>query len=145
MSDSRVRARCHCGGVVLMLALPSRMCGHCHCESCRRIHAAAFVTWTGFVRDQVRVESGQDMLRAYASSPNVTRQFCGRCGTQLLYVSSDEPEKVYIPRAAILEAEADADDTSIAFDREPECHVNMADAVPWLSVDDALPKFDRFD
>ena len=40
--------RCHCGGVRFVARFPSRFVAHCHCESCRRAHGAAFVTWAGF-------------------------------------------------------------------------------------------------
>ena len=48
------RGRCMCGArAASSRAFPSRFCAHCHCESCRRAHGAAFVTWVGFPSAQV--------------------------------------------------------------------------------------------
>ncbi len=90
-----------------------------HCSSCRRMHAAAFVTWTAFAEKDVRIRNGSEELREYASSPGVRRKFCSQCGTHIVYSALDQPGKIYVPRACI----------EGAFDREPECHVNVSDQV----------------
>lgn len=44
---TEARGRCACGRVRFVARFPSRFNAHCHCESCRRAHGAAFVTWAG--------------------------------------------------------------------------------------------------
>lgn len=81
-------ARCHCGGVEIAAAPPSRFCAHCYCRSCRTAHAAGVVTWIGFKRAQVRFTKGAELVRDYESSPGVRRKFCSRCGTRLAFESA---------------------------------------------------------
>ena len=79
--------RCHCGGVEIEAAFPSRFCCHCYCWSCRTAHAAPLVTWIGFKRDQVRFTRGEALVRDYLSSPGTRRKFCTACGTRLAFES----------------------------------------------------------
>ena len=94
-------ARCHCGGVEVVAALPSRFCAHCYCWSCRTAHAAGVVTWIGFKRAQVRFAKGEDLVRDYESSPGVRRKFCSRCGTRLAFESAhgNWADEVHLPLA----------------------------------------------
>lgn len=95
------RARCHCGGVEIVARFPSRFCAHCYCASCRTAHAAGVVTWIGFPRAQVRYARGEDLLRAYESSPGTIRRFCGTCGTRLTFESSHGKwaDEIHLPLA----------------------------------------------
>ena len=94
-------ARCHCGGVEIVAAFPSRFCAHCYCWSCRTSHAAGIVTWIGFKRSQVRFARGEELLRDYESSRGTHRRFCGVCGTRMTFESSHGPwaDEVHLPRA----------------------------------------------
>ena len=47
-----------CGRVGFVARFPSRFVAHCHCESCRRAHSAAFVTWVGLHVDAGVVSRG---------------------------------------------------------------------------------------
>ena len=86
-AEGTARARCHCGGVEIEAAFPSRFCAHCYCYSCRVNHAAGVVTWIGFKRAQVRFTRGEELVRDYESSPGTHRKFCGNCGTRLAFES----------------------------------------------------------
>ncbi len=135
-SAAPLTGACACGGLRLQLTPPTTMCGHCHCASCRRAHAAAFVTWTAVPSTRFAWLAPPATLSRYSSSPGVVRSFCGRCGTQVRYDSEDHPGKVYVP-LAILDGE---------IDRAPEAHVNVAESVHWSALpDDGVPRFDRFD
>ncbi|MEP7070014.1 MAG: GFA family protein [Usitatibacter sp.] len=94
-------ARCHCGGVEIEVAFPSRFCAHCYCRSCRVSHAAGVVTWIGFKRAQVRFVKGAELIRDYASSKGVLRKFCTNCGTRLAFESghNDWADEVHLPLA----------------------------------------------
>jgi len=94
-------ARCHCGGVEIEVAFPSRFCAHCYCWSCRTTHAAGVVTWIGFKRAQVRIVKGAELVRDYLSSPGTHRKFCGSCGTRLTFESEhgNWADEVHLPRA----------------------------------------------
>ena len=94
-------ARCHCGGVEMVATFPSRFCAHCYCSSCRTAHAAGVVTWIGFMRDQVAITKGRELVRDYVSSTGTVRKFCTRCGTRLAF-ESERPDwagEMHLPLA----------------------------------------------
>jgi hypothetical protein len=99
-------ARCHCGGIEIVAAFPSRFCAHCYCFSCRTAHASGVVTWIGFKRAQVRFAKGEDLVRDYESSPGVKRKFCGRCGTRIAFESmhNDWADEIHLPLALFVTA-----------------------------------------
>ncbi len=94
-------ARCHCGGIEIAAAFPSRFCSHCYCWSCRTTHSAGVVTWIGFKRSQVRFVKGEDLARDYLSSKGTHRRFCGNCGTRLTFESGHGQwaDEVHLPLA----------------------------------------------
>jgi hypothetical protein len=94
-------ARCHCGGVEIEVAFPSRFCAHCYCWSCRTTHAAGVVTWIGFTRAQVRIAKGAELVRDYESSRGVNRKFCAHCGTRLGFESQhgNWADEMHLPLA----------------------------------------------
>jgi hypothetical protein len=128
---AEARGRCHCGAVRFVAAFPTRFVAHCHCESCRRAHAAAFVTWAGFRHEQVRVLQGAGELATHESSPGTVRRFCRRCGTKLFFESAKWPGETHVPLAAF-------DDP---LDRAPQGHAFAAEHVSWLPF--ALPESGR--
>src|SRR5688572_11942422 len=94
-------ARCHCGGVEMRAAFPSRFVAHCYCFSCRTTHAAGVVTWIGFKREQVTIARGAELINDYLSSPGTRRKFCSRCGTRLAFESEhgDWKGEMHLPLA----------------------------------------------
>ena len=114
--------RCMCGRVRFAARFPSRFCCHCHCESCRRSHSAAFVTWIGFRSEQVDVTAGVGDLQWYESSPGTRRSFCGVCGTKLFFESGRWAGETHVALAAF-------DDP---VDRAPQGHVFHDERVAWM-------------
>ena len=129
-----IRGSCMCGAVRFELTPPTDFFSHCHCESCRRAHAAPFVSWTGVLEHRFRWVAGADKLRGYRSSHHATRTFCTVCGTRVSYVSTEWPGKVYVPVATLLDP----------MDREPESHIHIGEAVPWCVLGDSLPRHQGF-
>lgn len=121
---TQARGRCHCGAVRFVARFPSRFVAHCHCESCRRAHGAAFVTWAGFRSEQVEVTHGAQALSVHASSPGTARSFCRICGTKLFFASERWPGETHVTLAAF-------DDP---LDRAPHAHAFYAEHVAWLPV-----------
>ena len=90
MTDTHATGRCLCGRVEFRIELPTDFLAHCHCESCRRSHGAAFVSWTGVPHDRFELVRGEDDLRWYRSSEWILWGFCGNCGSSMLY-RADRP------------------------------------------------------
>ena len=114
--------RCHCGRVRFVASFPSRFVAHCHCESCRRAHGAAFVTWAGFLSPQVRVTQGAGHIGVHESSPGTRRSFCRACGTKLFFESTRWAGETHVTLAAFEDP----------LDREPRGHAFYAEHVVWL-------------
>ena len=129
MSDPTCSGGCFCGQVRFELAGEPIFACHCHCESCRRAAGAAFVTWVSFPRDGLIMKSGT--ISEYRSSPGVQRGHCSICGTTLTYSSAKRPDEIDIAFSTL-------DDTTGI---EPEAHIWVQDMVPWLVVNDGLPRF----
>ena len=96
---------------------------------CRRAAGAAFVTWVSFPRDGLMMKSGT--ISEFRSSPGVQRGHCSVCGTTLTYSWSGRPGEIDITLASL------DDSTGIT----PEAHIWVQDKVPWLVIDDDLPRY----
>ena len=127
-SDSlsqEARGRCLCGRVRFVARLPSRFCCQCHCESCRRSHSAAFVTWAGFPSQQVTITAGADDHVFYESSTGTRRTFCRVCGTKLLFQSTRSEQWAHETHVALAAFED-------PIDRVPSGHAFFEEHVSWI-------------
>ena len=122
---------CLCGAVEFEVRLPSKFCAHCHCSNCRRAHGAAFVTWAGFPREQVKTISGAAALHRYLTDTGATRSFCSRCGSTLLYSSPRWAGEVHVALANLLGE----------IDQPPSAHVYVDHAASWWTIGDDLPRY----
>jgi hypothetical protein len=119
---------CICGSVRFRVSAPALEVVHCHCTICRRSSGAPFVTWATFAISAFALTSGAPAERR--SSPSAIRSFCPRCGTQLTFREIARPSWI--------------DVTVGSFDRpedlQPDHHIFTANQLPWMSIDDALPR-----
>ncbi len=125
-----IRGRCHCNQVAFEVSPPTDFCSHCHCESCRRIHGAGFVTWTSVPESQLTMNSGKDLLKEYHSSPTSVWISCSHCSSPLFQKTENSPGKTYIALSSLIDP----------LDRIPECHVSFEERVSWIIVNDGLPQ-----
>ena len=130
MNATAARGSCLCGAVRFRADLPSKWVAHCHCTYCRRAHGAPFVTWVGFPSGQFSLEPGSESPTWYESSADAKRAFCPRCGSPMFFQSARWPGEVHVARALFADP----------LDREPSAHVFFENHVPWLQVNDDLPK-----
>lgn len=100
----------------------------CHCTDCRRVSGAASVAWFSVPRASLRWTGA--MPAAYASSPGVTRRFCGTCGTSLTFEDEQRhPDELDIATATL-------DDPDRA---PPKDHVFASQRPVWDVIGDGLP------
>ena len=79
----RLHGHCLCGGVTLSVAAGTHDVHACHCSACRRFHGGpAMVLLAG---TDVRIESGEALVRRFASSEWAERAFCATCGSSLFF------------------------------------------------------------
>ena len=74
---------CLCGAVRYQATGAALARTLCHCRSCRRAAGAPSLAWAVFPNDAFRFTAGTPTR--FASSPGVTRGFCGVCGTSLTW------------------------------------------------------------
>ncbi len=123
-----VTGGCHCGAVRYALAAVQASMV-CHCRTCQRISGAPVVAWASVGADDYVVTQGEPAR--YASSPGVSRTFCGHCGTQLTYQAEQGEIDVAI---------ASLDDPD-AF--SPTHHSWLSHNIAWVKFGDGLPNYQR--
>jgi hypothetical protein len=104
--------------------------GYCHCSSCRSWSAAPVNAFTLWKPDDVRITKGAEFLGQFMKSELSIRQFCRKCGGQLL--TDHPPLRLVDVYAATI--------PTLPFN--PGLHVNYAETV--LPMKDGLPKLKDF-
>lgn len=102
-TDVALTGSCYCGAVRYVLELPAGFAAkdafalHCHCDSCRRAHAAPLTECSWVPKQYLRFtagggagaggdgEAGEDtaLVEFCKGEGKPVRSFCGRCGTRM--------------------------------------------------------------
>lgn len=127
----KIKGQCHCKQVKFEITPPTEFCSHCHCESCRKTHGAAFVTWTSVPNKQLKITDGKGLIKKYESSPNIKWMSCGHCFSPLFQTTHTSPDRTYIVVASLIDA----------LDRDPDSHVSFEEHVSWVEIKDGLPQY----
>jgi hypothetical protein len=116
-----MKGSCLCGAIEYEVDQLDTPIGHCHCRTCRKAHAAAFVSTAGVMREHFRWLKGQEKLTGFESSPGKVRYFCSVCGSHLVAERPVQPHVIL--RVATLD-----EDPSI----HPSVHIWCSHDVSWL-------------
>lgn len=128
-SSKTHHGRCLCGAVRFTAKGEPRWVAHCHCESCRRATSSPMTTYVGFASADVQWSG--DSLRKFQSSPGVERSFCARCGSPMSFAGVRWPGEIHLFAASFSEPA----------DLKPSVHVHAGEQLPWLHLDDGLPRY----
>jgi len=120
--------RCLCGKTSWEFKGDISWSCYCHCDDCRRNCAAPVVAWLGVPETSFRW-TGQ-LPNIFHSSKGVQRLFCAECGTPMAFVAEHYPGDMQLYAATLTNPEKFI----------PEFHVNIQSKLPWLALDDTLPK-----
>ena len=124
------RGHCHCGATRWQFeGAPTWAC-YCHCDDCRRNCGAPVVAWLGVPVAVFRWTGAAPATRE--SSPGAYRHFCASCGTPMAFEADHYPGDMHVYDAAL-------EDPSAV---QPAFHVHYDKRLPWLTIDDDLPKYD---
>jgi hypothetical protein len=123
---------CLCGGVRYEVTGPFLRASHCHCSRCRR-HSGAAVCTQGRVRKQdFRLVSGAELVRAYRPEGGAVKAFCGVCGSSLFGGTWPEGPEVSIRLGSV-----DGDP-----EIRPQYHTFVGSKAVWDEILDDLPRHD---
>jgi hypothetical protein len=102
---------------------------HCHCRICRKASGAAFSTFVHFPRASFTWLDGEPTQ--WRSSTEAGRGFCSVCGSRLTMHEAVLTDRVQVALGSLDRPE----------DVRVDDHVWAASALPWLKLDDSLPRF----
>ena len=126
MSDGEtLTGRCRCGAVRFSTG-PAIRVSYCHCSDCRKATAAPVSVFVEIDPETLAIEGDPAAFR----TPNVTRSFCGACGTPLAYADERLEGRLWLMLGAL-----DAPERLV-----PEIHAFFDETLPWLHMADDLPR-----
>ncbi len=84
-----VQGHCYCGAIEFRVRIPAGeapiFTAYCHCESCRRAHAAPLYHVACVDEAHFELTSGAELLNEFTKpGGNITRAFCQTCGSRVL-------------------------------------------------------------
>lgn len=102
---------------------------YCHCDDCRRQCAAPVTAWLGVPMQNFRWTGTAP--KTVNSSEGVYRHFCAACGTPMALEAHHYAGGMHLYAASMEHPE----------DFSPAFHVNYQSKLPWLQMEDDLPKY----
>jgi hypothetical protein len=120
---------CLCGAVRYRISPCEGDSAYCHCRTCQRSAGAPVLAWMSIPTEAFQFLA--TMPNVFRSGPASQREFCGMCGTQLLYRGS-HGRTVDINTATL-------DDPTLA---PPQYHIWRMSRIAWFETADHLPRFD---
>ncbi len=129
--DDCHRGGCLCGAIRFRADGPPHHVSYCHCEQCRHHSGAPFAVFATYAAAAVHFEKGA--LRWFRSSDIAQRGFCAACGTPMAWRGNAHPDWLDIGVGTF--------DDARGFTLQD--HVWAGSALPWITIDDHLPRYMR--
>ncbi|MCJ8340303.1 MAG: GFA family protein [Pseudomonadales bacterium] len=128
-----INGSCLCGKVKYQISGKLGDIVHCHCQSCRKAHAAAFSSVASVSDSDFQLMS-ETPLSEFESSPGKHRYFCRNCGTQI-YAKRVATEHIIL-RLGSLDDDPDATEKN---------HIWVSQKASWYSINGELPEYPEFE
>lgn len=119
---------CLCGTVRFEVTAASFRIDYCHCRMCQRVSGSVLTTWADFKDSEFRCTDGE--IKYYKSSRYAERGFCANCGSTLIQ-RPFEGDWVAVATGSFDHPEEFPPDN---------VHCGIESQVPWLKIDDNLPR-----
>ena len=126
---------CLCGAIRYEVTGPPSEVGYCHCRMCQKALGSVFGVFAIFSRPGFRFTAGEPAF--YRSSPPKERGFCPACGSPLTMWNADASNR---PHVAIMLGTLDHPE-QFSPARYAGNHSGIESALPWLHIDDGLPRW----
>lgn len=125
----QIEGGCLCGAIRFRLGGDIIVAGHCHCRTCQRQSGAPVVAYFSIAPSQFAYTKGAP--KAYRASALAGREFCGNCGTYLLFREDDATASLGVNTATL-------DDPSQV---PPAFHIWHQSRISWFDTADRFPRF----
>jgi hypothetical protein len=119
---------CLCGAVRFRARGHPLLVEHCHCSMCRKASGAPVVTFTRVALGEFAFTKGKP--KEYRSSKRGRRGFCPKCGSQIYFMYDAKPDSIGLNVGCFDEPER----------LKPVRHIFSDTMIPWLHMDDGLPR-----
>ena len=119
---------CLCGAVRFEVQGKVTESGYCHCRTCQKQSGAPVVAWFAIAPSGFRYISGTP--NKFRATGHATREFCGNCGTYLVFREDD-------PSATLGVNTATLDDPALV---PPDFHIWHESRITWFETSDTLPR-----
>lgn len=120
---------CLCEAVRYSLRSKPLDAGFCHCRICQQSTGAPSVAWLTLPRESFSYVQGQPSI--YLSSSEFQREFCGQCGTQLVFRRRDGAKVLDVTIASLDKPDA----------IKPQYHIWTQSQISWCDFSDELPRY----
>ena len=119
---------CLCGAVRFEVQGTVTESGYCHCRTCQKQSGAPVVAWFAIAPESFRYTAGTP--KTFRATDHATREFCGNCGTYLVFREDD-------PSATLGVNTATLDNPALV---PPDFHIWHGSRVTWFETGDTLPR-----
>lgn len=121
---------CLCGTVTFEFDCEIRRFHHCHCRTCRKVHATVYGSSALVDESAFTIKSGKESISQYSSSPGKVRYFCSNCGTHVFARCDRDPNDIILRLGAL-----DGDLGIKAYS-----HIWVSHKPDWYDIADNLPQ-----
>jgi hypothetical protein len=122
---------CLCGKIRYRVEGEVEESAYCHCRTCQRQSGAPVVAWFSVPPAQLRYLQGTP--KKYRASDHASREFCGDCGTYLLFREDDATATLGVNTATIDEPQR----------VPPTFHIWHERHISWFDTNDGFPRYAR--
>lgn len=98
-TDEKIKGGCFCGDIQFEFDKGAYLVANCHCQMCRKTSAAPFVTWVVVPKAHFHYTQGQAAI--LKSSKQGQREFCPKCGTPMVFRTTERPDVVDITTGSL--------------------------------------------
>ena len=122
---------CLCGAVRYRVEGTIAESGYCHCRTCQKQSGAPVVAWFALPRERFAYTAGAP--KTLRASARAGREFCGNCGTYLVFREDNPDETISVNTATL-------DDPTLS---PPTFHIYCESRIGWFETADTHPRFAR--
>lgn len=126
--QGQIEGGCLCGAIRYRLGGEISESAYCHCRTCQQQSGAPVVAW--FALSPALFAYTKSTPKAFRASARASREFCGNCGTYLLFREDD-------PLASLGVNTATLDDPALV---PPAFHIWCQSRIAWFDTADAFPR-----